>query len=186
MARTTYFDTALFVEMFAKKSKHRKAIRELLQDLEKNRIRIYTSMITVQELAVAAFRAGSVARDTYGDIHSIARVYSLTKEVALTAAKYEAQLKDIAEGERGKHDAKKGETEDEKLERICENRRRKWDCFHMATAQAAGCSEIYSTDGKFQKRPEQLGIKNLKILDPSTSIRTIRGPLVDTVGTSKI
>jgi predicted nucleic acid-binding protein len=186
VARTTYFDTALFVEMFAKKSKHRKNIRQLLQELQKDKIRVYTSMITIQELGVAAFRAGAVARDTYGDIHSIARVYNVTKEVALTAAKYEAQLKDMAESERQKRSPNKAETEEQKLERICENRRRKWDCFHIATAQAAGCPEIYTTDSTLQKRPEQLGIKNLRALDPSDSVRTIRGPLVDRVGTSKV
>jgi predicted nucleic acid-binding protein len=142
-------------------------------------------MITVQELAVATFRAGVTARDTYGDIHSIARVYNLTKEVALTAAKYEALLKDLAEAERNRRDSRK-ETEDEKLERICENRRRKWDCFHIATAQAAGCTEIYTTDGKLQNRPELLQLRNLKALDPCSSVKTIRGPLVDKVGTSNV
>jgi predicted nucleic acid-binding protein len=186
VARTTYFDTSVFVEMASKKSKYRKCIRELLQDLQRNKVRIYTSMITVQELAVATFRAGVTAKDTYGDIHSIARIYNLTKEVALTAAKYEARLKDMAEAERGKRDSKKAETEDEKLERICENRRRKWDCFHIATAQAAGCTEIYTTDEKLQKRPKLLEIRNLRVLDPCDSVRVIRGPLVDKVGTSKI
>jgi predicted nucleic acid-binding protein len=92
----------------------------------------------------------------------------------------------MAEAERGKRDSKRVETEDEKLERICENRRRKWDCFHIATAQAAGCTEIYTTDEKLQKRPKLLEIRNLRVLDPCDSVRVIRGPLVDKVGTSKI
>jgi predicted nucleic acid-binding protein len=182
--RTAYLDTSIFVEMGAKRSKHKKEIRELLKDLKDNKVRIYTSMITVQELAVASYRAGTVARDTYGDINNIARVYGVTKEIALTAAKTEAQLKDHIDRKLAGRNPKNPETEDQRLERICENRRRKWDCFHIATAQQIGCAELYSTDSDLQKRPEQLGIKNLKVLSPGTSIRTIRGPLIDSASKS--
>jgi predicted nucleic acid-binding protein len=164
--RMVYFDTSIFIEMGAKKSKHRQHIRQLLLELEKSKAKIYTSIITVQELGVATYKAGTIARDTYGDIASLAKIYSITKEVALTAAKGEAALKDLAEGE-GYGSPKRAETDDEKLERICENRRRKWDCFHIATAQVLGCKEIYSTDEKFRKRPAQMGIKNLDALEPS-------------------
>jgi predicted nucleic acid-binding protein len=182
VARTAYLDTSIFLEMGTKNSKHKKRIRELLKELSEEKVRLYTSIITVQEMAVATHRVGAVVKDTYGDINTIARIYTVTKEVAMTAAKREAELKDITERENAKRSAKKPETEDQKLDRICENRRRKWDCFHIATAQLIGCPEFYTTDKNLQKRPSQLGIKSLKAVTPDAPIRTIRGPLVDNVG----
>jgi len=167
--------------MGTKGSKHKKRIRELLEELGEDRVRLYTSILTVQELAVATYRAGTTARDTYGDISSIARVYTLTKEVALTAAKREAELKDMAEKHAAKRSGKKPETDEQKLERICENRRRKWDCLHIATAQLIGCAELYTTDKDLQKRPSQLGIRSLKAVTPDAPVKTIRGPLLGDV-----
>ena len=182
MARTAYLDTSIFLEIGTKGSKQKKRIRELLEELREDKVRLYTSILTVQELAVATYRAGTTARDTYGDISSIARVYTLTKDVALTAAKREAELKDLAEKHAAKRSRKMPETEDQRLERICENRRRKWDCLHIATAQLIGCLELYTTDKDLLKRPSQLGIKGLKAVTPDAPVRTIRGPLLDNVG----
>lgn len=182
MAHIVYFDTSIFIEMGAKKSKHRRQIRGLLKELADDRAKIYTSIITVQEVAVASYRVSTSAKDTYGDISAIAKVYGISKDVALTSAKREAELKDLAAREDAKRDKTKPETADQKLDRICENRRRKWDCFHIATAQTIGCSEMYSTDQKLQKRPEQLGIKGLKIINPGTSLRGVSGPLTDKAG----
>jgi predicted nucleic acid-binding protein len=92
----------------------------------------------------------------------------------------------LAQKESEKRDRKKPETEEQKLERICENRRRKWDCFHIATAQQIGCSEMYSTDDKLQKRPAQLGIRNLRIIEPGTSVKGIKGLLTDGAGEIEI
>jgi predicted nucleic acid-binding protein len=177
--RIVYFDTTIFTEMGAKKSQYKQCIRRLMQELTTAKARIYTSIITVQELAVASYRPGTVARDTYGDVSSISRIYGITKEVSLTAAKGEAGLKELAEQEVASRDPKKGETREQELERICENRRRKWDCFHIATAQALGCVEIYSTDKKFAKRPEQLGIRSLKVFDPCQSANSKQPSLFD-------
>ena len=181
-----YLDSSIFLEMGSKKSKHRKQIRKLLEDCQEDKTKVYTSIITVQEISVAVYLRGALAKDTYGDISAIARVYEITKEIALTAAKNEAALKDIALQEAAKRDPKKPETEDEKLERICENRRRKWDCFHLATAQFLGCPYLYSTDEKLQKRPAQLGLKNMQVVPPGAAIARITGPLVNDVGTEKI
>lgn len=177
MAETVYFDSSIFLEMGAKKSKHAKNIKKLLKELEDEKVRIYTSIVTVQEVSVAAYRRGAVNKDVYGDVHAIARIYTVTKDVALTAAHREAELKDMSEDENGKRDPKKPETEDQKLERICENRRRKWDCMHIASAQLIGCTRMYSTDEKLQKRPAQLGLKNLKIIPPAPTLPSIKGPL---------
>ncbi len=83
----------------------------------------------------------------------MARIVSPTKEVALTAAKLEAQIKDNADGKSG--DAA-----------VSENRRRKWDCFHIATAMCLKCSTVYTSDKQFLKRKKQLGISGLEFLPP--------------------
>jgi predicted nucleic acid-binding protein len=184
--RPIYFDTSIFIEMGTKGSKQRKHIRELLRGFQEDKVRVYTSIITVQEVSVAAYLKGSVARDTYGDVASIARVQAITKEIALTAAKNEAALKEIARAARGKRDPRKPLTEDEKLDQACENRRRKWDCFHLAAAQVLECEYVYSTDDKFQDRPKQLGLKDLKVIPPDEPIASIRGPLVTGVDAEKV
>jgi predicted nucleic acid-binding protein len=110
----------------------------------------------------------------------MARVYTITKEIALTAAKLEAALKDIADQEEAKRDKSKPPlTLQQQIDRACENRRRKWDCFHIATAQVLECEVMYSTDAKLQNRPKQLGLKNLKIIPPPDMTPTITGPLID-------
>jgi predicted nucleic acid-binding protein len=179
VAEPVYFDTSIFLEIVSRRSKYTARLRELLKELQEKKSRVYTSILTVQELSVSSYRKGEIARDTMADIRRIARVYSPTKEMALTAAKLEAQLKDIAQAEADKRDKRKPETEEQKLERICENRRRKWDCFHIATAQVLGCSVMYATDTDLQKRPKQLGIKSLKIVPPPEEVRRVTGPLLE-------
>jgi len=178
-----YFDTSVFLEMGTKRSKHKKHIRELLKAFGEDKVRVYTSIITVQEVSVAVFQRGAVAKDTYGDVAGIARVYTVNKEIALTAAKYEAGLRDITQRELAKRDPKKPETEEEKLERICENRRRKWDCFHLATAQFLGCQYLYTTDEKLRKRP---GLKGMNVHSPDVPVASIKGPLVNDIETETI
>jgi predicted nucleic acid-binding protein len=135
MARPVYFDTSVFLEIGAKKSKFATQIKGLLKELRRDKVRIYTSILTVQESAVLSYRRGALARDDYGKINEFARIVGVTKDIALTAAKLEAQIKD---------DAGKAAVED--------NRRRKWDCFHIATALAHNCSVLYTTDEKLIKR----------------------------------
>jgi len=65
------------------------------------------AILTVQEVSVAAYRRRAKAKDVYGDIHGLARIYGVTKDVALAAAHREAELKDIAENELRKRDPKK-------------------------------------------------------------------------------
>jgi predicted nucleic acid-binding protein len=178
MNMAVYFDTSIFLEMGKRISKYKKELKLLLQDLGERKIRIYTSALTVQEVSVAAHRKGAIPRDTIADVKSIARIYTLTKEVALTAAKREAELKDIAEEEESKRDPSKPLTEQQKIDRICENRRRKWDCFHIATAQKLGCDTLYSTDGGMIKRKKQMNLKDLDIIPPPEGLRTVRGPLL--------
>src|SRR5690242_11338662 len=114
MARPTYFETSVFIEAATKRSKLKKPIRELLKAFGEDKTRIYTSILTVQEMSVAVFLRGAGVRDTYGDISKIARIYTINKEIAMTAAKYEAALKDITTAEQAKRDPKKAETEEQK------------------------------------------------------------------------
>lgn len=173
MPTPVYFDTSVVIEMLTPRSKVKTRLRALLADLQERNVRIYTSIITVQELSVATHRQGAIAKDTWGDVRQFARVCSITKEIALTAAKREAELKDIVEENEKKQDPKKPLTESQKLDRACENRRRKWDCFHIATAQVMNCTIMYSTDPDLQKRPKQLGIPNLKIIAPPEGAKKV-------------
>jgi predicted nucleic acid-binding protein len=179
MAKPVYFDTSIFIEMATRGSKYKKQLRELLQDLQERKVRIYTSIVTVQEMSVASHRKGGIPKDTVGDIRTIARIYTITKEIALAAAKREAELKDLAEEAESKRDASKPLTQAQEIDRICENRRRKWDCFHIATAQILECTVMYCTDTKMQKRPRQLNLKPLQIEPPPLALRKVTGPLID-------
>jgi len=179
MVRTVYFDTSVFIELANKKSPLAKDLKTLLNELTEERVRIYTSIITVQEMSVAVFRRGAKYKDPYADIHDMARIYGVTKEVVLTAAHREAELKDLADKAKS---LLKNETLDQKIERICENRRRRWDCFHIATAQEIGCTVMYSTDEQLQERPKLLGINDLRILPPKATPRSIKGPLFPLMG----
>src|SRR5208282_4852830 len=83
-----YFDTSIFIEIAAKKSKYKRHIKTLLKELGEERARIYTSIITVEEVSVAAYRPGEIARDTYGDVKAVgAKVRGIDKDIALTCAK---------------------------------------------------------------------------------------------------
>jgi predicted nucleic acid-binding protein len=179
MQKPVYFDTSVFLAMAEKKNPNRSRIGMLLKDLQEQKIRIYTSIITVQECSVAFHRKGAVTKDVLGDLLKLARIYSITKDIALTAAKREAELKDLADEHESKRDKSKSLTREQEIEQKCENRRRKWDCFHIATAQVLGCSIMYCTDMKMQKRPHQLGIKNLEIVPPPETLRQVKGPLLD-------
>jgi predicted nucleic acid-binding protein len=56
MVRTVYFDTSVFIELANKKSPIAKELKGLLKELIEKKVRIYTSIITVQEMSVALYR----------------------------------------------------------------------------------------------------------------------------------
>lgn len=149
MPRPVYFDTSVFLEIASRKSAHAKNIKALLKELKTGKIRIYTSILTVQEVSVLSYSRGKLARDDYGQIAEMARIVGIDKNIALTAAKREAEIKD---------DAKESE--------VTEKRRRKWDCFHIATAQTLGATVLYTTDKDLIKRKQQLGIQDVKFALP--------------------
>lgn len=130
MADPVYFDSSVFLAIFMGEASG-PSIKELLRELRRDKVRIYTSIVTIQEVSVQTFRKRASAADNYTKVNKLARIHGVTKEIALTAAKLEAQILD--------------ETKPKDRE---ENRRRKWDCFHLATAMELGCRTFYGLDEK--------------------------------------
>lgn len=150
-----YFDTSVFLAVIARQPKAQQ-VRALLPELKADKIRIYTSILTVQEVSVSSFLHGSVFGDYHTKISRLARIKGVTKEIALTAAKFEAAI--VAHAKKGKPRAEQ--------QRINDNRRRKFDCFHLATALALGCSTFYAFDDKFEGRCVSLDLP-MRVLEPS-------------------
>lgn len=71
----------------------------------------------------------------HAQIAKLARVQTITREISLTVARLEAEII-----------RKMRPNELTEEERIGQNRRRKWDCFHIATAIELGCSDLYTLD----------------------------------------
>jgi predicted nucleic acid-binding protein len=106
-------------------------------------------MVTVQEVSVQSFRKGMRASDNHSKVYKFSRIETITKEIALTAAKLEAQIIDQTQAK---------DRED--------NKRRKWDCFHIATAMELGCRTLYAVDEKMLKRKQQLSITGIDFSKP--------------------
>jgi predicted nucleic acid-binding protein len=153
-----YFDSSIFLAIFMGDPSAVK-IKELLQELKRDKVRIYTSIIAVQEVSVRSYQKGSIAQDNYSKIDKLSRIEGLTKDIALTAAKFEAHILDQTAAK---------DRED--------NKRRKWDCFHIATALALGCSVFYSCDEKQLKRKDQFGIAGMEFLRPIPSKPSLFSP----------
>jgi predicted nucleic acid-binding protein len=143
-----YFDTSVFIDIFLA-TEGAAGIRALLRELKRDKVRIYTSIITVQEVSVLSFRAGRPFDDNHAKVNKMARIQTITREIALTAAKLEAQMIDLTP----------------QKDQI-ENRRRKWDCFHLATAMALGCSALSTTDKGMLGRQDRLSIRGMRFLEP--------------------
>jgi len=141
-----YFDTSVFLAIFNREPTGPE-IRRLLRELKRDRMRIYTSIVSVQEASVLGFRRGRAADDNHAEINRLARIQSITKQIALTAAKFEAVLVDglVSSGL-------------DERERHADNKRRKWDCFHVATAVVLRCRTLYTCDKKLLPRKDQLGL----------------------------
>jgi predicted nucleic acid-binding protein len=150
-----YFDTSVFTAIFKGEANAPK-IKELLIELKREKVRIYTSIITVQEVSVEPYRRGTLVEDRFEKVDKIARIEGVTKEISLTAAKFEAHIKD---------DTSAPDSE--------ENKRRKWDCFHIATAMALKCSVLYTTDKGQMKRKAQFNITGMDFQAPEPSKPTL-------------
>jgi predicted nucleic acid-binding protein len=152
---TCYFDTSVFLAIL-NGEQTAKSIRVLLRELKQEKTRIYTSIITVQEASVQVFRAGGRADEMHAQIAKLARIQTITREISLTAARLEAEII---------RNMRPNELTEE--ERIGQNRRRKWDCFHIATALELGCTHLYTLDQKMINRQTQLNLSSPAILHPT-------------------
>jgi predicted nucleic acid-binding protein len=148
LADPVYFDSSVFLAIFMGESSG-PSIKELLKELKRDKTKIYTSIVTIQEVSVQTFRRGATASDNFTKVSKLARIEGITKDIALTAAKLEAHVID---------QTKVKDRED--------NKRRKWDCFHVATAMEMGCRTFYAIDDKLLKRKDQLGITNIAFSKP--------------------
>ena len=155
MPDPVYFDSSVFLSIFMGESSG-PSIKELLRELKRDKTKIYTSMISIQEVSVHTFRKGARQTDNYSKVNKLARIHGLTKEMALTAARFEALL-----------------IEQTPVKDREDNKRRKWDCFHIATAVELGCRTFYATDEKMLKRKEHFGITGMDFAKPAPRMRLL-------------
>jgi predicted nucleic acid-binding protein len=150
-----YFDTSVFLAILNGESTAA-SIRSLLRELKQDKVKIYTSILTVQEASVQAFRGGGRADDLHAQIAKLARIQTITREISLGSARLEAEIilkmrpADLSEEER-----------------IGQNRRRKWDCFHIATALELNCRQLYTLDDKMINRKAHLDLPFCEFLLPT-------------------
>jgi predicted nucleic acid-binding protein len=170
-----YFETSVFLAILSRQPEAA-AVRNLLSELKADKVRIYTSILTVQEVSVSAFTHGGVFTDNHTKLAKLARIKGVTKEIALTAAKFEADV--IAAAKRG---APRSDHD-----RIADNRRRKFDIFHLATAVALNCGVLYTFDEQFSSRCTACGV-TLRVLKPEPRTRNLLDQLQSTppISTSK-
>jgi len=145
-----YFDSSVFTSIFKPEKERARLVRDLLKELKRNNVKIHTSIISVQECSVPAFRRGNLAKDYHAKINELSSVHGITKTTAMTAAKLEAGIVDNAKEDQYK-------------------RRRKWDCFHVATAMELACTVLYTWDKEMLGRGQQLGISGIEFLEPQPS-----------------
>jgi predicted nucleic acid-binding protein len=158
MPSPVYFDTSVFLDIFAKTSENKQAIFGLVNELREAKVVIYTSILTVEEASVLTYRRGQVVKDNHKLINKMAKIWGIDRQIALTTAKHEASIRDIF----------KEKDEDAEMKQ-----RRRWDCFHIATAQVRECSHLYTTDPGMMKRQKQLSIPDLKIVPPAPTKPTL-------------
>lgn len=145
-----YFDTSVFLAIFNGEASGTD-IKALVRELRSAHTKVITSIITIQEVSVLSFRLGLAVKDHYSTVSKMARVQSIDKDIALTAAKLEANIIDRA--------VKSGNPETQKA-------RRKWDCFHLATAMVLQCSRLFTLDKDLIACGELVERSGLKLCEP--------------------
>ncbi|MGO9095738.1 MAG: type II toxin-antitoxin system VapC family toxin [Bryobacteraceae bacterium] len=150
-----YFDSSVFLAIFNGESTA-EDIKALMRELRRGNAKICTSIITVQEVSVLEFAAGGARIDNHTKVDQLARIHGVNREIALLAAQYEAELKRVFQS-------------NSQAQRQENNRRRKWDCFHIATAVHLRCRWLYALDEKLLNRKDQLAIPSLIFSRPHPS-----------------
>jgi predicted nucleic acid-binding protein len=68
-----------------------------VRELRKERVKICTSILTVQEVSVLCYRSGGAQVDNYAKVERMTdRIYGVNREIVLIAAQLEAQILDRA------------------------------------------------------------------------------------------
>ena len=168
---TVYIDSSVFLAIF-NGEKRGPEILELLRELKREKTKIVTSIITVQEVSVASYRTAGIATDNHAKVHKFAKIEGVTRDVALTSAKIEASVLDRSNFG----------TLEEKRE---DNKRRKWDCFHIATAECQHCDKLYSLDPGMLNRQKLLGITKIQFMEPVASMPPLFALSENAVGTTQ-
>lgn len=150
---SAYLDSSVFLAIFNGEDSEGK-IRALLRELRRDKCKICTSIITIQEVSVASYLFGGSHADNYSKVDRFARIHGITKDIALTAAKLEASILDRMRRM-------------SKQEKQSMSPRRKLDCLHIATAIELKCRWIYSLDP---------GMIKCKELIPATASITFSEP----------
>lgn len=146
-----YFDSSVFLAINGEPAAIN--VRALLRELKAEGRRVSTSIITIQEVSVLSFRAGTNFTDNYSKVSRLARIQGVNRDIALTAAKLEAHARDHV----------KLSTTDEQQDF---SRRRKWDCLHVATAIHLGCRCLYTLDPGMRAFQKRMGISPLQFSEP--------------------
>jgi predicted nucleic acid-binding protein len=157
---SAYFDSSVFLAIFNGEPSGI-GIKQLLNELRRgqNKSKVCTSIITIQEISVLSFISGASkdAADNYMRVDRFARIYGITKDVALRAAELEAAML-----ERTRKLTKE--------QRKALSPRRKWDCFHIATAIEMRCRWLYSLDPGMLRCRQLIDAKHsLDFLEPRPS-----------------
>ncbi len=119
-----YFDSNLWLAFLKGEPGHVEDVRTLLKEIKENRGRVVTSVITLIEVAIKAYRVSPAKANTYySTIDNLATIYAVSPPIALLAAKIEGQF-----------------------------RVRRWDAVHLATAAHHNASVFYTFDEKLQKK----------------------------------
>jgi predicted nucleic acid-binding protein len=156
---SAYFDSSVFLAIFNGEPSAI-GIKQLLSELRRNRkSKVCTSIITIQEISVLSFISGANrdAAENYTRVDRFARIYGITKDIALRAAELEAAML-------------------ERMRRMTREQqkalspRRKWDCFHIATAIEMQCRWLYSLDpGMLKCKPLIDARHSIDFLEPQPS-----------------
>jgi len=139
-----YFDSSVFLAIFNGDPTWGPQIKSLLREMRQEKDRVHTSIVTVQEVSVlsyVALGAKQLARasdkvtgdENYVKVDRIARIHGITRDVALLAAKLEAMMRLRMQTMT-------------KEQKAALSPRRKWDCFHIATALEMNCRCVYTLD----------------------------------------
>ena len=156
-----YFDTSVFLAVL-KGEPTAVGVRGLLRELRHEKVKIYTSILTIQEASVAAIRAGSDPGSLHAEISKFAKIQTITREIAITASILEGQILQ-----------KMSKLDLSEEERIGHNRRRKWDCFHIATALELHCRRIYTFDEQMLNRKNHLDLPLVDFSLPTPRISSM-------------